>query len=177
LYVLEVRVRHSIVCVCACVFVYIFLFDRKKKQFSKNIPEIIMNSLDIYSAHQKMKHAVRDYNSNYFTQKKDQSEEESAAIRMKFPTKIPIIVERYSKESELPLLDKRKFLVPQELTMSQFVSIIRNRMKIGPSKALFLLVNNRSMVSLSKSLAEIYCENRHSDGFLYVTYASQEVFG
>lgn len=67
--------------------------------------------------------------------------------------------------------------MPQELTMSQFVSIIRNRMKIGPTKTLFLLVNNRSMVSLSKSLAEIYCENRNSDGFLYVTYASQEVFG
>lgn len=124
---------------------------------------------------------------------------------MKFPTKIPvnifhlqhclhesiiktilktfnnfslqIIVERFSKETDLPLLDKRKFLVPQELTMSQFVSIIRTRMKIGPSKALFLLVNNRSMVSLSKSLAEVYCENRHHDGFLYVTYASQEVFG
>lgn len=75
------------------------------------------------------------------------------------------------------MLDKRKFLVPQELTMSQFVCIIRNRMKIGPSKALFLLVNNRSMISLSRTIAEIYAEHRSLDGFLYVTYASQEVFG
>jgi len=138
-----------------------------------------MNSIDIYNAHQRMKTVSRDFNSNvnYYKDNKVLTEEESAAIRMKFPTKIPIIVERFSKETDLPLLDKRKFLVPQELTMSQFVSIIRTRMKIGPSKALFLLVNNRSMVSLSKSLAEVYCENRHHDGFLYVTYASQEVFG
>lgn len=75
------------------------------------------------------------------------------------------------------MLDKKKFLVPQELTMSQFVSIIRSRMRIPPSKALFFLVNNRSMVALSKSLAEIYAENRNEDGFLYIYYASQEVFG
>lgn len=90
---------------------------------------------------------------------------------------IQIIVERYYKEVELPHLNKRKFLVPQELTMSQFVCIIRNRMKIGQSKALFLLVNNRSMISLSRTIAEIYSEYLHDDGFLYITYTSQEVFG
>lgn len=90
---------------------------------------------------------------------------------------VQIIVERYSKETELPHLEKRKFLVPQEFTMSQFISIIRSRMKVGPTKALFFLVNNRSLVSLSKSLAEIYAENRSEDGFLYIHYASQEVFG
>lgn len=86
-------------------------------------------------------------------------------------------MERYYKEVELPHLNKRKFLVPQELTMSQFVCIIRNRMKIGQSKALFLLVNNRSMISLSRTIAEIYSEYLHDDGFLYITYTSQEVFG
>ncbi|XP_068730709.1 microtubule-associated proteins 1A/1B light chain 3C-like isoform X2 [Montipora capricornis] len=50
--------------------------------------------------------------------------DEVAGIRAKFPSKIPVIVERYHKEKDLPLLDKTKFLVPQELTMSQFVTII-----------------------------------------------------
>nr|CAD7455617.1 unnamed protein product [Timema tahoe] len=88
-----------------------------------------------------------------------------------------IIVERFYKELYLPRLDKTKFLVPQEITMSQFVSIIRNRMQLGSTQAFYLLVNNRSMLSLSKTLAEVYNEYRADDGFLYLTYASQEVFG
>ncbi|KAL0275869.1 UNVERIFIED_CONTAM: hypothetical protein PYX00_003595 [Menopon gallinae] len=103
--------------------------------------------------------------------------EEAAAIRNIFPTKIPIIVERFHKETSLPCLDKSKFLVPQEITMSQFVTIIRNRMKLSSNQAFYLLVNNRSMLSLSKTLIEVYREHKEEDGFLYVTYASQEVFG
>ena len=53
----------------------------------------------------------------------------------------------------------------------------RNRMKLGCNQAFYLLVNNRSMLSLSKTLAEVYNEHKEEDGFLYVTYASQEVFG
>lgn len=103
--------------------------------------------------------------------------EEVANIRAKFPTKIPVIVERYAKESTLPVLDKTKFLVPQELTMSQFVTIIRNRMQLHSTMSFYLLVNNKSLVSLSRTLAEVYRECHDDDGFLYVTYASQEVFG
>jgi len=99
------------------------------------------------------------------------------AIRNRFPTKIPIIVQRFSKENHLPQLDKSKFLVPQEITMSQFLTIIRNRMRITSTQSLYLLVNNRSMISLSLTLAEVYSEYAGADGFLYVTYASQEVFG
>ncbi|XP_037803767.1 microtubule-associated proteins 1A/1B light chain 3C-like isoform X1 [Penaeus monodon] len=103
--------------------------------------------------------------------------EEVANIRAKFPTKIPVIVERYAKESTLPVLDKTKFLVPQELTMSQFVTIIRNRMQLHSTMSFYLLVNNKSLVSLSRTLSEVYRECHDDDGFLYVTYASQEVFG
>ncbi|EFB22113.1 hypothetical protein PANDA_006964, partial [Ailuropoda melanoleuca] len=104
-------------------------------------------------------------------------QEEVAGIRAKFPNKIPVIVERYPREKLLPPLDKTKFLVPQELTMSQFLSVIRSRLVLGATEAFYLLVNNRSLVSMSVTMAEVYRDYRDEDGFVYVTYASQEMFG
>ncbi|XP_072839951.2 microtubule-associated protein 1 light chain 3 gamma [Pogona vitticeps] len=103
---------------------------------------------------------------------------EVAAIRIKFPGKVPVILERYSKEKMLPALNKIKFLVPQELTVGQFVTIIRNRMSIGSTQAFHVLVNgNRSLVNMSSTMAEVYATHHDEDGFLYMTYASQEMFG
>ncbi|XP_077522345.1 microtubule-associated protein 1 light chain 3 gamma-like isoform X3 [Amblyomma americanum] len=103
--------------------------------------------------------------------------EEVTNIRQRFPSKIPVIVERYAKEKNLPLLDKTKFLVPQELTMSQFVSIVRNRLQISACQSFYLLVDNKSMANLSKTLSDVYADWHDEDGFLYITYASQEMFG
>jgi len=103
--------------------------------------------------------------------------DEVAAIRLKFPSKVPVIVEKYHKEVALPSLDKTKYLVPQEITMSQFITIIRNRLQLNSQQALYLLVSNRNLASLSRPLAQIYRDYHDEDGFLYVTYASQEVFG
>ncbi|XP_077294073.1 microtubule-associated protein 1 light chain 3 gamma-like [Arctopsyche grandis] len=124
----------------------------------------------------------RDLNSNVrncFGSRKnfDSKRDEVEAIRSKFPTKIPLIVERYYKERSLPTLDKSKFLVPQEITMSQFLVIIRNRMKLLPNQALYLLIANRSMLSMSHTMAQAYTDYASDDGFLYITYASQEMFG
>ncbi|KAL1501974.1 hypothetical protein ABEB36_007192 [Hypothenemus hampei] len=108
---------------------------------------------------------------------KEIRKEEVMAIRTRFPNKIPVIVEKYWKEHQLPELNKSKFLVPQDITMAQFQSIIRNRMQMGQNQALYLLVNERSMLSLSLTLGQVYSEHAGPNGFLHITYASQEVFG
>ncbi|KAI2805501.1 hypothetical protein RDWZM_008754 [Blomia tropicalis] len=103
--------------------------------------------------------------------------EEVLGIRLRFPNKVPVVVERYSKEKNLPKLDKTKFLVPQELLMAKFVAVIRNRMHINPTQAFYMIVNNRTLASMTKTMAEVYKETQDEDGFLYITYASQEMFG
>ena len=46
-----------------------------------------------------------------------------------------------------------------------------------PSQAFYLLINNSGLASMSLTMAQVYKDHKDDDGFLYMTYASQEMFG
>ena len=102
---------------------------------------------------------------------------EATDIRAKYPNKIPVVVERYRKEKSLPRLDRIKFLVSEDISVSQFIFTLRTRLSLTATQAFYLLVDNKSLPCLSLTVAEVYRDNKDEDGFLYLTYASQEMFG
>ena len=56
---------------------------------------------------------------------------EANRIKQKYPDRVPIIVE-IDEKSNLPQIDKKKYLVPHDLTISQFIYVIRKRIKLHP---------------------------------------------
>ena len=56
----------------------------------------------------------------------DHRREESAKIRGRYPDRIPVIVEK-ADGSSIESIDKRKYLVPNDITVAQFMWIIRKR--------------------------------------------------
>ena len=99
---------------------------------------------------------------------------ESRRISLKYPDRIPIICER-SPTSDCPIV-KKKYLVPHDFTMGQFLSVLRKRMNLPPEKAIFLFIQT-TIYHSSCLISTIYETNKDADGFLYITYASENTFG
>ncbi|XP_048651393.1 gamma-aminobutyric acid receptor-associated protein-like 1 isoform X4 [Marmota marmota marmota] len=79
---------------------------------------------------------------------------EGEKIRKKYPDRVPVIVEKAPK-ARVPDLDKRKYLVPSDLTVGQFYFLIRKRIHLRPEDALFFFVNN-TIPPTSATMGQLY---------------------
>ncbi|PWZ27634.1 Autophagy-related protein 8C [Zea mays] len=100
---------------------------------------------------------------------------EANRIREKYPDRIPVIVEK-AERSDIPDIDKKKYLVPADLTVGQFVYVVRKRIKLSAEKAIFIFVKN-TLPPTAALMSAIYEENKDEDGFLYMTYSGENTFG
>ena len=105
--------------------------------------------------------------------------EEASRILSKYPNRIPIIIERSEEcSNDIPVVDKKKYLVPNDITTGQFTYIIRKRIELEPEKAIFLFAGEDYTIPPSSSLiSEIYNNYKDEDGFLYFTYSGENTFG
>ena len=63
---------------------------------------------------------------------------ESARVREKYNNKIPVIIEAIS--DKIKPIDKTKYLVPSDMTMGQLLFVVRKRIKLESTEALYLMV-------------------------------------
>ena len=81
-----------------------------------------------------------------------------------------VICEKVEK-SDIATIDKKKYLVPSDLTVGQFVYVIRKRIKLSPEKAIFIFVDE-VLPPTAALMSSIYEEHKDEDGFLYITYVA-----
>lgn len=105
---------------------------------------------------------------------REERAKESARVLKAFPDRIPVIVEPMS--SRAPPIDKRRFLVPNDLTMGQLMYVIRKRVRLPAEQAMFLFVQ-RAIPPTASPLSEVYERSRDPDGHLYVEYDIENAFG
>ncbi len=100
---------------------------------------------------------------------------ESARILEKYPDRIPVICEKLER-SKMEVIDKKKYLVPSDLNIGQFVYVLRKRVKLSPQEAIYLFVNG-NIPPTSQLINQIYDQFKDEDGFLYMQYAGENTFG
>jgi GABA(A) receptor-associated protein len=64
---------------------------------------------------------------------------EAQKVLNKYGERIPVICEKMEC-SDIKEIDKKKFLVPEELTLGQFMYILRKRIRLDENQALFLYI-------------------------------------
>jgi GABA(A) receptor-associated protein len=99
-------------------------------------------------------------------------------IRERFPSRIPVFITKAITHSsnELPNLQKNKFLVPMDLTVGQFIYIIRKQLRVSSDKAIFIFVKN-TLPTTGMRMKELYAQYADYDGLLHLVYTSESTFG
>ena len=75
---------------------------------------------------------------------------------------LQVICEKVEK-SDIATIDKKKYLVPADLTVGQFVYVIRKRIKLSPEKAIFIFVDE-VLPPTAALMSSIYEEHKDEDG-------------
>eukprot|EP01059_Diplonema_ambulator_P006824 TRINITY_DN1641_c0_g1_i1.p1 TRINITY_DN1641_c0_g1~~TRINITY_DN1641_c0_g1_i1.p1 ORF type:complete len:145 (+),score=50.96 TRINITY_DN1641_c0_g1_i1:62-436(+) len=100
---------------------------------------------------------------------------EAERILKKYPDRIPVICEKHA-QSDVPNIDKTKYLVPMDLNVGQFIYVVRKRIKLAPEKALFLFVDGM-LPPTAALMQSLYNESKDEDGFLYIKYSGESTYG
>lgn len=133
---------------------------------SKNIVQNCINSYESQTSGGRFK-----FNTQFSLENRI---DESRRICAKYPDRIPIIIEP-STTCKLNI-DKTKYLVPRDLTVGQFMYVIRKRLKLPAEKAIFLFVNGT--IPSSTTMVNILYENeKDTDNFLKMHYSEENTFG
>ena len=120
-------------------------------------------------------------NKNTFKYKSDHSLEErkneSSRILSTYPNRLPIICEK-APNSDIPSIQKTKYLVPSDMTANQFQFLIRRNINLNQNSALYLITEKGITLTLSQTMMEVYNNNKDKqDNFLYLYYASELTWG
>ena len=100
--------------------------------------------------------------------------EESSRILSKYPDRIPVICQRAN--NNIKDLDKKKYLIPEDLRMIDFLMVVRRRLKLPAHQSLFVFVNDK-LINGSEMMKVIYDSEKDEDGFLYIMYGGESTFG
>lgn len=105
---------------------------------------------------------------------------EIARLIQKHPGRVPMYIECDKRCKNIPKNEdafNKKFLVPDELSVSQLMYVIRKRFEMKPEQAIYIFFNNE-MVSSSKTVREVYdLYKNKEDDMLYAFYATEATFG
>jgi GABA(A) receptor-associated protein len=99
---------------------------------------------------------------------------ECELITSKYKNKVPIIINECSDE----LKDRvnRKMLLQKEITVGNYMYLLRNKFNIKSEESIVMFINGKIPVS-TMLMGYLYEIHKDKDGFLYISILKENVFG
>lgn len=103
------------------------------------------------------------------------TKEQSDRIRKQYNNRVPIIIWSISDNI---CIKKRKFIVPTDITMGQFLYILRRQIKnVTESEGLFLFIYESNVLpAMGENISAVF-EKHNENGFLKLTITKENTFG
>jgi GABA(A) receptor-associated protein len=73
-------------------------------------------------------------------------------------------------------LEKHKYIVPNNITIAQFLYTLRNRISLNSSESIFLF-HKTHLIDPGQDVKIVYEKYKDEDGFLYLFVEKENVFG
>lgn len=101
---------------------------------------------------------------------------ECCKIKRKYPNRIPIICEKDPKCKLVSDLKKIKYLAPLDISIGQFMHVIRKQLRLRESQSIYFKIDNMipPCTVLMQNLYDVYSDE---DGYLYISYIGENTFG
>ena len=68
-------------------------------------------------------------------------------------------------------------MMPKTFTVGEVLAVLRQRLDLTREEGLVLFANQKYMLKPNSRLDEVYSKYSDEDGFLYLTYAEENIYG
>lgn len=101
---------------------------------------------------------------------------EVQTIMFKYPKCVPVFCEKNKSCNDIKSLTKKKYILPFNLTVGEFLIYIRKSIYLNKDQGIYLLIDG-NIPRISDNFFNLYHNYKDNDGFLYLVYSSESTFG
>lgn len=93
-------------------------------------------------------------------------------VLRKYPDRVPVIIDEQSDFT----IDRKKYLIPREMTLGNFSAYIRKQIHLEKSEAMFILING-VLPPISSTIETLYIMHVKEDRLLHIILKKENTFG
>ena len=142
-------------------------------KFNNIIKNVISEQIDKVSNNKiEIKYEYYPFIYEFKNQPLEERQKSSKIIMNKHSNCVPIIIDCKPNLN----LTKKKYIVPKDLNIGQFMYTIKKKINVTENESIFLICNN-TMINNTQMIINVYNKYHENDGFLYIILTLENVFG